>query len=447
MTEYAFVLGSNWLLSIAELLVYLQDRGLTVSLVNHSRHAAIVDIKEKMNMDQIVDMQSALGGCFKTSEVIWSYPLDTIRQAFPLSGRPNRASFADASLVPWTKRIWNKLRGKKIRFGMSSYPIMDEKMGGINYRRFTQVMNDAVKKKLLDSGARKVDYITYHKPDKRVSGRLNVALWPKIIASNNLLTPPNAEILAIFTETRVYFAKTLLVYDSVLQQYRDESRPFVSAEISTSPKICRTLLNLSGARPGEKVLDPFCGTGTLLMEGALLGMKVIGVDIDGNQVQGAKSNLKWLGQDLQQRLDFSVFKGDSRELSKIIKTTVDAVAFEPHLGPIHTEKPERKEAEKIATELTQLYNEVLIEITKILRPNGRIAMTLPVVNTDKGQVTIDVTKMIHGTGLAVYKLIPSEMIRKNQAIDDRLTIRPERQQIPERKRGQRVQRSIIVLEK
>jgi hypothetical protein len=73
MTKLAFVLGSNWLLSIAELLVYIQDRGFAGTLVDHSRNAAIVDIGHRISKDQIVDMQSALGGAFKIGKVIWEY--------------------------------------------------------------------------------------------------------------------------------------------------------------------------------------------------------------------------------------------------------------------------------------------------------------------------------------------------------------------------------------
>ena len=47
MTKLAFVLGSNWLLSIAELLVYIQDRGFDATLVDYSRNAAIVNIKQR----------------------------------------------------------------------------------------------------------------------------------------------------------------------------------------------------------------------------------------------------------------------------------------------------------------------------------------------------------------------------------------------------------------
>jgi tRNA G10 N-methylase Trm11 len=446
MTKLAFVLGSNWLLSIAELLVYIQDRGYDGTLIDHSRNAAIVDIKQRLNSDQIVDIQSALGGAYKIGKVIWEYDIDIPLNAYPARKVANKEDLKEIRKCPWLKIIWPRVKGKKIRFGVSTYPIFDGRFP-VNFRRFSRGMNDQVKKLLVENGARRADYYAYDEPDRRVEGRLNIALWPKTIARNSLLTPPNAEVLAIFSEKKLYFARTNVVYDSMLQQYRDESRPFVSAEISTSPKICRTLLNLAGARPGDTVLDPFCGTGTLLMEAAILGMKCIGVDIDGDQVQGARSNMKWLSKDLGEKLDFDIFIGDSRKLSSHIKKQVDAVAFEPVLGPIYKKPPLRDEAEKTIKKLTILYNQVLKETFEILRPDGRVAMTIPVINTEGESISVKFSDLIKGTGLTIYRMLSSDSIRTRKDIDDRLRIRPHRELIPERKRGQVVQRALIVLEK
>lgn len=446
MTKFAFVLGSNWLLSIAELLVYIQDRGFDGSLVDHSRNAAVIEIEQRLGKDQIIDMQSALGGCFKIGKVIWEYDIDIPLKAYPAKKVASKESLKEINKCPWLKIVWPKAKGKKVRFGISTYPIID---GGfpINFRRFTRGLNDQVKKLLIENGARRADYYIYDEPDRRVKDRLNIALWPKSIAKNALLMPPNAEILAVFSQTKLYIARTNVVYDSMLQQYRDESRPFVSAEISTSPKICRTLLNLSGARPGDTVLDPFCGTGTILMEAALLGMKCIGVDIDGDQVQGAKSNMKWLGKDLGERLDYDIFVGDSRELASLVKKQVDAVAFEPILGPIFKKPPKRDEAQQTIIELTTLYRQVLQQISRILRPDGRVAMTIPVIKTENGSISIKFSDLTRETGLSLYRMLPSDLIKTRKDIDSRLKIRPSRELIPERKRGQIVQRALIVLEK
>jgi tRNA G10 N-methylase Trm11 len=446
MTKLAFVLGSNWLLSIAELLVYIQDRGFDGTLVDHSRNAAIVDIKQRLDSDQIVDMQSALGGCYKVGKVIWEHEIDLPLKAYPAKKVASKEDLEEIRKIPWLKIVWPRVKGKKIKFGVSTYPIFDGRFP-INFRRYTRDMDDQVKKLLMKNGAKRADYFAYDEPDRRIEGRLNIALWPKTIAKNSLLTPPNAEILAIFSEEKLYIARTRIVYDSMLQQYRDESRPFVSAEISTSPKICRTLLTLAGARPGDTVLDPFCGTGTLLMEAALLGMKCIGVDIDGDQVQGARSNLKWLTKDMGEKLDYDIVKGDSRELTSVVKKQVDAVAFEPILGPIYKKPPLRDEAEKTIKELTTLYRQVLTEISSILRPDGRVAMTIPVINTEGEPVSVKFRDLTRGTGLALYRMLPGDSIKSRKNIDPRLRIRPGRELIPERKRGQVVQRALIVLEK
>jgi tRNA G10 N-methylase Trm11 len=446
MTKLAFVLGSNWLLSIAELLVYIQDRGFAGTLIDHSRNAAIVDIEQRLRKDQIIDMQSALGGAFKIGKVIWEYDLAIPLKAYPAKKVAIKADLKEIQKCPWLKIVWPSVRGKKIRFGISTYPVIDGRFP-INFKRFSQGMNDQVKKLLIENGARRADYYSYKEPDRRVEKKLNIALWPKTIARNALLSPPNAEILAVFSDRNLYIARTNVVYDSMLQQYRDESRPFISAEISTSPKICRTLLNLAGARRGDTVLDPFCGTGTLLMEAAMLGMKCIGVDIDGNQVQGARSNLKWLGKDMGEKLDYNIVIGDSRNLSSLIKTQIDAVAFEPPLGPIYKNPPLRKEAMETIGELTITYREVLKQISTVLRPDGRVAMTIPVINTVSNPVSVEFGELIDDTGLGLYRLLSAESIKTGKDIDTRLKIRPERELIPERKRGQTVQRAIIVLEK
>ena len=446
MAEYVFILGSNWLLSIAELLAYVRNRGYEAVVTDHSRHAVVLDFTQKMTLEEIVDMQGSLGGCYKIGRVIQTYNIILPTNAYPTNGKPDREALDIITSCPWLPDLWQRPRGRKIKFGVSTYPIFDGK-APIQYRRFTRGLDDTIKKKLLQQGARKADYFAYDEPDKRRANRVNLALWPKTIAQNNLLTPPNAEIIAAFTTKNLYIARTMVIYDSLLQQYRDESRPYISKEISTSPKVCRTLLNLAGARPGDTILDPFCGTGTLLMEAAMLGMKCIGVDIDGNQVQGTKANLTWFGRDIGQQVHFDVFRGDARNLTNLVHKQVDAVAFEPSLGPVSRRRPTAKEAETIIEELTELYRDSLTQIAQVLRPDGRVAMTMPVIVSKTGPIPMNIREMIEGTGFGVYRILPADMIKSLSNDDERMYITPEREMLPERKMGQIIQRQLIVLEK
>jgi len=62
---------------------------------------------------------------------------------------------------------------------------------------------------------------------------------------------------------------------------------------SMHPKLARAIVNLTGSR--TKVLDPFCGTGGLLIEAGLMGLRVEGSDTDKRALELCKANLKHFG--------------------------------------------------------------------------------------------------------------------------------------------------------
>lgn len=47
-----------------------------------------------------------------------------------------------------------------------------------------------------------------------------------------------------------------------------------------NPQIARAILNIFGTQPGARVIDPFCGSGTSLLECVHMGMKAVGADIN-----------------------------------------------------------------------------------------------------------------------------------------------------------------------
>jgi tRNA (guanine10-N2)-dimethyltransferase len=56
-------------------------------------------------------------------------------------------------------------------------------------------------------------------------------------------------------------------------------------------KLARAMINLIGLKEGETVCDPFCGTGTTLLEAESMGIKAIGVDFDEKMFEISKENL------------------------------------------------------------------------------------------------------------------------------------------------------------
>jgi len=75
---------------------------------------------------------------------------------------------------------------------------------------------------------------------------------------------------------------------------RPHLRPFFHPS-AMPPKLARCMVNLSRARPGGVFLDAFCGTGSQLVEAALVGCTVLGSDIDPRMVRGASQNLCFSG--------------------------------------------------------------------------------------------------------------------------------------------------------
>ncbi len=57
-------------------------------------------------------------------------------------------------------------------------------------------------------------------------------------------------------------------------------------------KLTRLMINLAGLKEGETVCDPFCGTGTTLLEAESMGIKAIGIDFDKKMCEISKENLK-----------------------------------------------------------------------------------------------------------------------------------------------------------
>ncbi len=119
------------------------------------------------------------------------------------------------------------------------------------------------------------------------------------------LEDPDITIYLIFTDEENFFGFS--------KRIKDENRP---KKIKNYPheldwKLTRVMINLIGLKEGETVCDPFCGTGTTLLEAESMGIHAIGLDFDEKMYKISKENLKANGYKSK------VFKSDFQELSKI----------------------------------------------------------------------------------------------------------------------------------
>ncbi|MEM1642678.1 MAG: RNA methyltransferase [Desulfurococcaceae archaeon] len=81
-------------------------------------------------------------------------------------------------------------------------------------------------------------------------------------------------------------------YGELLKRAR--SLPF-RRSISLTPDLARALVNLSRARRGCVLVDPFAGTGMILVEAWSMGVRGVAVDVDWRLVKGMKQNFEHLG--------------------------------------------------------------------------------------------------------------------------------------------------------
>jgi tRNA (guanine10-N2)-dimethyltransferase len=105
------------------------------------------------------------------------------------------------------------------------------------------------------------------------------------------LNNPETEFRAILSGDKCFFGKVLYTinrsgYDARNPGKRDFFHPGVMM-----PRMARTLVNIAGVQRGDRVLDPFCGTGGILIEAEMLGAKAIGSDFDPLMVQGSRQNV------------------------------------------------------------------------------------------------------------------------------------------------------------
>jgi tRNA (guanine10-N2)-dimethyltransferase len=100
-------------------------------------------------------------------------------------------------------------------------------------------------------------------------------------------------------------------------------------------KLTRVMINLIGLKKGETVCDPFCGTGTTLLEAESMGIHAIGLDFDEKMCEMAKENLKENGYRSE------VLNSEFPELLKISEKFDGIVTDLPYgVSSKTTEKPQ-----------------------------------------------------------------------------------------------------------
>jgi predicted DNA methylase len=180
---------------------------------------------------------------------------------------------------------------------------------------------------------------------------------------------------------------------------RDQARPARDAKVGMlPPKLAQILINLCGKLPEEaRVLDPFCGTGVVLQEAAIMGYVPYGTDLNERMVEYSKKNLSWLFNEHNQKR-FKILPDLIQKKDQILNAIsvgdatsftwegeIDAVAFEGYLGAPMSKPPVDIKFKTEKAKCREIAIGFLKNITPQIKSGTPVVMALPAWLRENGK--------------------------------------------------------------
>ncbi|HSX35527.1 MAG TPA: methyltransferase domain-containing protein [Patescibacteria group bacterium] len=249
----------------------------------------------------------------------------------------------------------------KIQFGLSAYGLR------VNPRQ------------LLGAGLTIKKSLRNHGYSVRLIPNQEEALNSAQVLHNHLTGERGIELLAVQDGSKTIIARTVNVQDITAYAHRDQNRPKRDARVGMlPPKLAQTIVNLAaGPLPPSDdvvVLDPFCGTGVLLQEAALMGYGTYGTDLEPRMIEYSKANLAWLAEKHTVTLP-ALAAGDATSFTW--QNDFTAVAGETYLGRPLAAWPANDVLERIIQDTNTILQKFLVNIRDQIKPGLRMCLAVP----------------------------------------------------------------------
>lgn len=355
MFIYYFLLGNTPKLSLYELKALLKktlgqnwEEIPKVSLKQITETLVRLETPEEISVQ---DIQTPAGGIVKIYQEIASF--------HPLDQEEIKNTILEHLMVFAKEHSLDKLT-----FGLSDLSSLEES---------PLPKLSIIKKALKDSG------VSSRYIEAKDKGLTAAVLTHHQVEELVLLNTESADQIAL--------AKTASIQDIDDWSKRDRQKPYADRKKGMlPPKVARIMLNLALSHLEQKengplsLYDPFCGSGTVLMEGLLLGHQVWGSDLDPAAISGANKNLTWLEKEYSlENAQFEIFKQDAgQKITHLAPNSIQMIVTEPFLGK---PKPKPEQLKNIFTGLERMYLGALKKWKSVLKDGGVVVMVFPLVET------------------------------------------------------------------
>ena len=178
-------------------------------------------------------------------------------------------------------------------------------------------------------------------------------------AKVNLKHPDKIFIGIITDEKLVFGLKLTEISSKTFSERRPRKKPFFHPSAMPA-KLARCMINLAHAKAEKTLLDPFCGTGSTLIEAAYIGCYALGVDAAKRMVLGCRKNLQFFNIHAE-----GLVLADARKLPFF---KVDCMVTDPPYG---------RSASTLKATTRELVHDVLIAAYDLLPVGHRICIASP----------------------------------------------------------------------
>lgn len=380
--QYLFILGREPLLSLAEIISVLKRKHISHEIKAWQKPFCVV---ETPNEIVVSNLMQDLGGTIKIAEIFSTVPA--------VGDQKNQIATLQKNILTFLQKKGET--DQKVFFGLSFYQpeknIFNSKKWGLEIKNELKNLN--------------------------INSRLVTSLEPILSAvtvkKNKLLSERGAEIILISTNNQLFLAVTLAVQPFEEFGRRDFGRPGRDAFSGMlPPKLAKIMINLAEAEPEETILDPFCGSGTVLTEAIILGYKnLIGSDISTKAINDTKQNIDWLQSGLSKtKIEIPLFNLGIQELDRKLNKKVDCIVTEPFLGKPLTGRESTQDIEEQSLELKKLYEKSFLVFSKIINKGGRIIFIFPRFQTNHQVFSTSLSKKIKEMGFESLPFLDQEFL-------------------------------------